>query len=91
MNHHLPGHIPNFVGFSAITTGSPFGSAVTGASTQHRDGARPALRQLRELFDTISLIWADSAYIGALVDWAKSVLALTIQIVKRSDDITGFV
>ncbi|MFE3261752.1 hypothetical protein ACFXPS_25250 [Nocardia sp. NPDC059091] len=58
---------------------------------QDRDGARPALRQLRELFDTISLIWADGTYVGTLADWAKSVLALTIQIVKRSDDITGFV
>ncbi|WP_246023552.1 IS5 family transposase [Nocardia yunnanensis] len=64
---------------------------VTGANTQDRDGARPALARLRDLFDTVSLVWADGAYAGVLVDWAKSVLALTIQIVRRSDHVSGFV
>ncbi len=34
--------------------------------------------------------WADGGYVGRLVDWAKFVLALTIQIVKRSNTATGF-
>ncbi|MGW4122406.1 hypothetical protein [Nocardia sp. NPDC004711] len=65
---------------------------LTGASTPRPRRRRPgSLGQLRELFDTISVVRADGAYVGALVDRAKSVRALTIQIVERSDDITGFV
>ncbi|MFF3468198.1 IS5 family transposase [Streptomyces sp. NPDC001984] len=64
---------------------------VTTASVQDRDGARPALEHLRELFDTIRLVWADGGYAGKLVDWAKEKLQLTLEIVKRSDDTEGFV
>ncbi|WP_067481094.1 IS5 family transposase [Nocardia amamiensis] len=64
---------------------------VTAANIQDRDGARPALRQLRELFATLTLVWADGAYAGKLVGWARQHLALTLDIVKRSDDTTGFV
>jgi transposase len=63
---------------------------VTAADTQDRDGARPALERLRAVFDTIALVWADGAYAGKLVNWAKTALALTIQIVKRSDTAIGF-
>jgi transposase len=64
---------------------------VTTASVQDRDGARPALQRLRDLFDTITLVWADGGYAGRLVDWAKERLRLTLEIVKRSDDARGFV
>ena len=64
---------------------------VTPASVQDRDGARPALEQLRALFATISLVWAYGAYAGTLIGWARHQLALTIEVVKRSDDISGFV
>ncbi|WP_327096070.1 transposase [Nocardia vinacea] len=37
------------------------------------------------------MVWADGAYSGKLVDWARQQLALTLEIVKRSDDTTGFV
>ncbi len=33
----------------------------------------------------------DGGYAGRLVTWAKARLALTVEIVKRSDDMTGFV
>jgi transposase len=49
------------------------------------------LEHLRELFATITLIWADGGYAGRLVTWAKHQLHLTVQIVKRSDDTHGFV
>ncbi|MGH3900356.1 MAG: IS5 family transposase [Pseudonocardiaceae bacterium] len=64
---------------------------VTAASVQDRDGACRLLALLRERFSTISLIWADGGYAGRLVNWACQVLALTITIVKRSEDTTGFV
>lgn len=63
---------------------------VTAASMQDRDAAFRVLGAVRERFSTISLVWADGGYAGRLVDWAKSVLALTVQVVKRSDDTTGF-
>ncbi|MEU1596613.1 IS5 family transposase [Streptomyces sp. NPDC005708] len=64
---------------------------VTAASVQDRDGARPALTFLRELYERITLVWADGGYAGKLVDWAREKLQLTLEIVKRSDDVKGFV
>jgi transposase len=46
---------------------------------------------LRTRFRKITLVWADGGYTGRLVTWAKEKLQLTLQIVKRSDDMTGFV
>jgi transposase len=63
---------------------------VTAASVQDRDAAFPLLALLRERFSTISLIWADGGYAGRLVSWACQVLALTVTIIKRNDDTTGF-
>jgi len=64
---------------------------VSAGNVQDRDGARPALTLLRELLPTICLVWADGAYTGQLLRWARNTLALTLEIVKRSDDMTGFV
>ncbi len=64
---------------------------VTAASVQDRDGACRLLVLLRERFSTITLVWADGGYAGRLVNWAYQVLALTLSIVKRNDDTTGFV
>lgn len=64
---------------------------VTGAGVQDRDGAMPVLTRLRTLCLSIAHIWADSAYGGQLVDWAGQHLRLRLEIVKRTDDMTGFV
>jgi transposase len=64
---------------------------VTTASVQDRDGARPVLEHLATAFRRIRLIWADGGYAGKLVDWAHTNLKIVLQIVKRSDDATGFV
>ena len=63
---------------------------VTAASVQDRDGAFRLLALLRERFSTLCLVWADGGYAGRLVTWAHQVLALTVTIIKRSDDTTGF-
>ncbi|MGH8966672.1 MAG: IS5 family transposase, partial [Actinomycetes bacterium] len=65
---------------------------VTAASVQDRDGAFRLLALLRDRFSTIALVWADRGYSGRLVSWAHTVLALTLTltIVKRNDDTTGF-
>jgi transposase len=63
---------------------------VTTASMQDRDAAFRVLDAVRARFSTILLVWADGGYAGRLVEWAKSVLALTIQVVKRNADTSGF-
>ncbi|WP_345581552.1 IS5 family transposase [Nonomuraea rosea] len=64
---------------------------VTAASVQDRDGAHPVLALLRQKFSTIRLVWADGGYAGRLVTWAGKVLGLAVSIVRRSDDLRGFV
>jgi transposase len=63
---------------------------VTVASLQDRDAAHRLLALLRARYSTISLVWADGGYAGRLVVWAKRVLGLTVDIVKRTDDRAGF-
>jgi transposase len=64
---------------------------VTDAGVQDRDGARPLLELLRAACLRVALVWADSAYAGALVTWAMTQLHLVLEIVRRSDDVKGFV
>jgi transposase len=63
---------------------------VTAASTQDRDAAIPLLWNLRRAFGSIKLTWADSAYAGKPVTWAKTWLRLRVQIVKRPDNLHTF-
>ena len=62
---------------------------VTIAGIQDRDAAHRLLTELRR-FSTVRLVWADGGYAGRLVIWARKVLALTIEVVKRTDDAKGF-
>lgn len=39
----------------------------------------------------IAIVWADSAYAGKLVTWAKTYLDITIKTVRRPPDEKGFV
>jgi transposase len=63
---------------------------VTVAGVQDRDAAHRLLTALRAQFCTVSHVWADGGYAGRVVVWAHRVLALTVQIVKRTDDLAGF-
>ena len=63
---------------------------VTVAGIQDRDGAFRLLSALSAKLSIVSLVWADVGYAGRSIVWAKRVLSLTVQIVKRSDDATGF-
>ena len=73
------------------TVGLLLAVLVTAASVQDRDGAKPLLQRLCASCSRIRLVWADGGYAGKLIAWARDHLRLTLQIVKRSDDITGFV
>lgn len=45
---------------------------------------------IKGLFPRLQLIWADGGYSGQLVEWVKQMCGWTLEIVKRSDDMTGF-
>lgn len=72
------------------TAGLLLAVVVTMASIQDRDGGVRLLTLLRERFSTVTLVWVDGGYAGRLVIWAKKVLALTVEVVKRTDDLAGF-
>jgi len=72
------------------TAGLLLAVVVTAASTQDRDGAKPLLWNLRWAFPGVTLTWADGGYAGKLVTWAKACLALSLEIVKRPDDLHTF-
>ena len=59
------------------------------ADIQDRDGAKLVLEKLTD-FPRLKKIWADGAYAGKLVDWAKEFGKWILEIVKRSDDAVGF-
>ena len=61
------------------------------ASLQDRDGGHRLVALLRERSSTITLVWADGGYAGRPVAWAAAVLAVTVTVVKRSDNPRGFV
>jgi transposase len=63
---------------------------VTAASVQDRDAAKPLLWNLRKAFPKVRLAWADGGYAGKLVTWSKTALKLTLEIVKRPDDLHAF-
>ena len=63
---------------------------VTAAGLQDRDAAKPLLWNLNKEFPKIRLAWADGGYAGKLVAWAKRALGLTLEIVRRPDDLHTF-
>jgi transposase len=64
---------------------------VTGAGVQDRDAGRLLLWIVRTVFPTIRLVWADCGYAGKLVDYANTMLGITVQIVSKLAGQVGFV
>jgi putative transposase len=60
------------------------------ANIQDRDGAKLLLERAKNCWPRLQLIWADGGYAGKLVGWVKSVCGWVLEIVKRTDDVTGF-
>jgi putative transposase len=61
------------------------------ANIQDRDGAKLVLEKIKNGFGRLKLIWADGAYAGKLVEWTRLYIHRKLEIVKRSDDVKGFV
>lgn len=64
---------------------------VHSAGIQDRDGAKLVLGRMACWFPRLELIWADGGYAGQLIEWVKEQFAWVLQIVKRSNDMKGFV
>jgi putative transposase len=64
---------------------------VTPASVQDRDGAPPVLREAHREYPTLSKVGVDGAYTGAAIAEVREETSLDIEVVKRTDDMKGFV
>lgn len=64
---------------------------VTPASVQDRDGAVPILRDGHREYPTLKHVWVDGAYNGKVIDDLEIETGVTVEMVKRSDDMRGFV
>jgi putative transposase len=74
------------------TEGLPMRVVVHSAAMQDRDGAALVLDRIRRRFPWLELVWADSAYNAVQVDAAVAKQPdVRIEIVKRCDDVKGFV
>jgi len=72
--------------------GLPMWVIVHSAAIQDRDGAGLVLGKIRQRFPWLELIWADGGYNAWQVDAAVAKVPwLRLAIVKRSDDMKGFV
>ncbi|GAO13012.1 transposase [Streptomyces lydicamycinicus] len=65
--------------------------SVTAASVTDRDAARTVLTRLHQRHWRVARVWADGGYTGPFVDFTRSILRIELTVVKRSDDVSGFV
>ena len=74
------------------TLGLPMRVVVHSAGIQDRDGAALVLDKIRNRFPWLELVWADGGYNAHQVkDAVAAVPTLRMEIVKRTDDMSGFV
>jgi transposase len=75
------------------TLGLVLGVVVTPANVTERDGAKAVLRRVLAWFTWLRLLWVDGGYTGtAFANWVKARRSkLDVQVVKRSDDMRGFI
>lgn len=63
---------------------------VHAADIQDRDGGLLVFKRLKNALCKLRLIWADGGYCGRFIFKVKILYGRRIEIVKRSDDVTGF-
>jgi transposase len=74
------------------TEGLPIRVVVHSAGIQDRDGAALVLDKIRKSHPWLQLVWADSGYHAhQVIDAVAKVPCLRLEIVKRTDDMSGFV
>ena len=72
------------------TQGLLLAVAVHPANIQDRDGAKLVLGRLLGRFPRLERIWADGAYGGKLVQWAKVVGGWSLELVRRPRQLRTF-
>ncbi|GAB2462818.1 IS5 family transposase [Streptomyces incanus] len=73
------------------TLGLLLGVMVTAADIGDRAAAQVLLGRVAAAHHRLELVWADGGYTGSLVEHCLATFALVLAIVKRSDDMRGFV
>ena len=73
------------------TLGLLLGVMVTAADVGDRTAAQVLLEQTADAHHRLAFVWADGGYTGSLVEYCLTTFALVLAIVKRSDDMRGFV
>jgi transposase len=58
---------------------------VTAASVQDRDGGARVLERLRFRMPSVAVVWADGGYAGRLVAYARQILKVTVDIVRKRE------
>ncbi|MCG2624107.1 transposase [Arthrobacter sp. I2-34] len=58
---------------------------VTAGSVQYRDGGRPVLKRARAKMPSHARVWADGGYAGGMVESARSLLGISLEIVKKPE------
>lgn len=64
---------------------------VTSAAVQDRDGAAPVIETAALEHSQLQKVWADGAYHGRVIDELEERTGIDIELVKRTDDMSGFV
>jgi putative transposase len=64
---------------------------VLAGNIQNRDGAKQLFTAIKERMPRLYLIWADGGYRGKLINWVGTTCLWLLQVVKRNDDVKGFV
>ncbi len=67
------------------TQGFLLAVSVQAGDVQDRDGAKEVLSYCKGTYPRLSVVWADAAYGGELVDWVASCYGWTLEIVLRLD------
>jgi putative transposase len=65
-------------------------AVVHGATIQDRDGAKLVLSSIQLDHPDLAKVWADGGYRGQLIAWVKDITGIELEIIKRSDDVSGF-
>ena len=75
------------------TLGMVLGVLVTPANMPERAGAQALLSRVLGWFTWLRIMWVDGGYTGdAFAQWVKEIRPkLEVQVIKRSDDVKGFV
>ena len=73
------------------TLGLILALCVHAGDIQDRDGAKLVMARLGRRYPRLKLMWADGGYAGKLVSWVSVAFRWTLEIVKRCDDVSGFV